>query len=70
MTVKYARLRGYDPAAHTAALEISGGSRAYLEGVKVARNIAADEMVNGRGLVVVFLAEHNAQTAVVVAVFT
>jgi len=70
MTVKYARLRGYNPAAHTAALEISGSSRAYLEDVRVARNIAAVEMVNGRGLAVVFFEEHNTQTAVVVAVFT
>ena len=49
---------------------LSGSHKAYLEGVAVARNIAAGEMQAGRKVAVTFFNEHNPGDAVVIAVYT
>ncbi len=67
--IKKAVLRSYDAASHRATIEISGSSKSYLEGVAVARNITAVEMVAGRVVAAVFFDEHNAREAMVVGVY-
>ncbi len=68
-TLKSGILRGFDPVAHTATVEVTGSGKVYLEDVAVARNIPSAEMVTGHKLMVVFLDEHNARDAVVIAVW-
>jgi hypothetical protein len=50
-------------------VEITGSGKTYLEGVTVARNLPAAEMMAGRNLAVLFFDEHNVKDAVVVAVY-
>jgi len=45
------------------------GSRVYLEGVKVARNIPSAEMIAGRWLAVLFWNASNTTEAVVIGVY-
>jgi len=52
-----------------ATIEITGSSRAYLEKIAVAKNLSAEEMMNGRNLAVLFFDEHNAKEAVAFAVY-
>ena len=70
MNIKKAVLKSFDSGSYTASLQISGSHKAYLEGVTVACNLPAAEMVLGRGVVVAFFDEHNAKEAVVVAVYS
>jgi hypothetical protein len=69
MTVKKAVLRSFSSATYTATIEITGSSKAYLEGVTVARNLPIAEMSAGRKLAVIFFDEHNVKDAVVTAVY-
>ena len=69
MIFKKAVLKTWSSGSYTATVQISGSSKAYLEGVKVARNIPSAEMVVGRSLVVVFGDKNNPVEAVVVAVY-
>jgi hypothetical protein len=49
--------------------ELAGSYKIYLEDVTVARNLPVAEMVQGRKVAVLFLDEHNAKEAVVIAVY-
>jgi hypothetical protein len=70
MSVKKGILKSFCSGSYTATVQLSGSDRVYLEGVAVARNIPAAEMVAGRNLVVIFFDEYNSKEAVVAGVFT
>ena len=70
MNLKKAVLKSFDSGSYTASLQISGSHKAYLEGVAVARNLPAAEMVLGRRVAVILFDEHNAKDAVVIAVYS
>ena len=63
-------LKSFDSGNYTATVQLSGSYKVYLEGVAVARNIAAAEMTAGRKVAVIFFDERNAKEAVVMAVYT
>ncbi len=67
--MKKAILKAWSSGTYTATVQISGSSKAYLEGIKVARNIPSSEMVLGRNLAVLFLDKSNPADAVVIAVY-
>ncbi len=67
--IKKAILKAWYSGTYTATIQISGSSKAYLEGIKVARNIPSAEMVTGRSLAVLFLDKNNPADAVVIAVY-
>ncbi len=67
--LKKAILKYWYPASYTATVQISGSAKAYLEGVKVARNIASAEMIAGRNLAVLFNDKSNPADAVVISVY-
>jgi hypothetical protein len=69
MTVKKAILRSFNAGSYSATVEITGSGKTYLEGVPVARNLPASEMMAGRNLAVLFFDQHNVKDAVVVAVY-
>lgn len=69
MTIKKAVLKSFDSGTYKATLQMAGSDKAYLEGVAVAKNIAASSMVTGSKLAVLFFDEHNAGEAVVVGVW-
>lgn len=69
MIIKKAILKAWNSGTYTATIQIAGSGKAYLEGVKVARNIASAEMVAGRNLAVLFPDKSNAGEAVVIAVW-
>lgn len=69
-TIRKVEIRSFSSTSYTADVRVSGGYTAWLEGVRVARNIAAAEMVAGRLGAALFFDEHNPADAVVVAVFT
>jgi len=70
MNLKKAILKSFDSGSYIASLQITGSRKAYLEGVAVARNLPAAEMVLGRRVAVILFDEHNAKEAVVIAVYT
>ena len=70
MSLRKAVLKSFNSGDYTATIQVSGSYKAYLEGVTVARNLPAAEMVTGRKVAVVFFDEHNAKEAVVMAVYT
>ncbi|MBN1643556.1 MAG: hypothetical protein JW856_01865 [Dehalococcoidales bacterium] len=70
MNLKKAILRNFNAENYLATIDIVGSGKVYLEGIAVARNLPADEMIEGRSLVVVFFDEHNAKEAVIVAVYS
>ncbi|MBA7571639.1 hypothetical protein ES708_13405 [subsurface metagenome] len=70
MSIKKAILKSFDSGSYTAALQLTGSHKAYLDGVTVARNLPAAEMVLGRGVAVILFDEHNAKDAVVIAVYS
>ena len=70
MSLSKATLRSFDSGSYTATVELAGSHRIYLEGVPVARNIPAAEMVTGRKVAMLFFDTHNARESVVVAVYT
>ena len=63
-------LKSFNSGDYTATIQLAGSYKAYLEGVAVARNLPAAEMVLGRKAAVIFFDEHNTKEAVVVAVYT
>jgi hypothetical protein len=67
--IKKAILKSWYSGTYEATIQISGSAKAYLEGVKVARNIPSAEMVPGRNLTVLFLDRNNPSDAVVIAVY-
>jgi hypothetical protein len=67
--IKQAILKTFDAGIHTATIQLSGSAHAYLEGVAVARNIPAPEMIPGRKLAVIFFDRYRVSEAVVVVVW-
>jgi hypothetical protein len=67
--IKKGILKAWNSGSYSATVQITGSAKAYLEEVKVARNIPAAEMVTGRFLAVLFLDKNNPQEAVVIAVY-
>lgn len=63
-------LKSFNPAEYTAVVRMSGSYKVYLEGIRVARNIPAGEMVAGRSAAVLFFDDSNATEAVVLGVYT
>jgi hypothetical protein len=66
---KKAVLKTWNSGYYTATVQITGSSKAYLEGVKTARNIPSAEMVTGRNVLVYFADKSNAADAVIIAVY-
>jgi len=48
LTVLWGTVRAFDAAAYTATVQVDGSLAVWLEGVPVARNIPAAEVVSGR----------------------
>lgn len=67
--IKKAVLKAWYSGTYTANIQIAGSQKAYLEGVRVARNLPSAEMVAGRSLAVLFIDKNNPADAVVIAVF-
>jgi hypothetical protein len=66
---KKAILKVWNSGSYTATIQITGSSKAYLESVKVGRNIPSAEMVTGRNVLVYFFDKSNAADAVIIAVY-
>ena len=69
MSIRKAVLKGFNSLDYTAVIQLSGSYKAYLDGIPVARNIAAMEMAAGRNVAVLFFDTHNSKEAVIIAVF-
>ena len=67
--IELAILKNFDSPSYTAGVQLIGLITAYFDDVSVARNIAADQMVVGRG-VILAIPGGNPKDAVVIAVFT
>lgn len=63
-------VKSFDAASYTATVQVAGSLAVWLEGVPVARNIAATEMVAGRRCALLFFSETDPSDAVLVAVYT
>ena len=70
MSLRKGVLKSFNSGDYTATVRLAGSYKVYLEDVAVARNIAAAEMTVGRKVAVIFFDEHNAEEAVVIAVYT
>jgi len=70
MRLRKAVLRSFNSGNYTATVQLGGSYKVYLEDITVARNLPVAEMVSGRKVAVIFFDEHNANEAVVVAVYT
>ena len=70
MRLRKGVLKSFNSGDYTAAVQIAGSYKVYLEGIAVARNLPAAEMALGRKIAVIFFDESNAKDAVVVAVYT
>jgi hypothetical protein len=70
MNAKKGILKSFNSGDYTATVQLTGSDKVYLEGITVARNIPAVEMIADRKLAVVFFDEHDSNEAVVVAVYT
>ena len=67
--IKKAVLKAWYSGTYTATIQIAGSGKAYLEGVKVARNLPSVEMIVGRNVAVLFLDKTNTTDAVIIAVY-
>lgn len=70
MSIKRGILKTFNSGSYTATVQVSGSSKAYLQGVTVARNLPVAEMSVGRNVAISFFSEHNPKDAVVIAVYT
>ena len=70
MTLRKAILKSFNPGNYTATIQLTGSHKACLDGVAVARNLPAAEMMLGRRVALILFDEHNAKDAVVIAVYT
>ncbi len=68
--VKKGILKGFDPQAYSAVVQIEGSDKSYLEAVRTAWNIPAACMVPGRGVAVLCFSQDNMWDAVIIAVFS
>ncbi len=69
MSIKKAELKSFDGGSYTASVRMDGGYKVDLEGVAVARNLPAIDMVAGRMAVVQFFNDAIPREAVVIAVY-
>ncbi|TET25320.1 MAG: hypothetical protein E3J67_04130 [Dehalococcoidia bacterium] len=69
MRLKKGILKSFNSTYYVATVQLASSYKVYLEGVTVARNLPATEMVVGRKVAVVLFDEHNPKEAVVVAVY-
>jgi hypothetical protein len=69
VNLRKAVLKNFNSGDYTATIQLAGSYKVYLEDVTVARNLPTAEMVQGRKVAVLFLDEHNAKEAVVIAVY-
>ena len=63
-------LKSFNSQDYTAAVQLTGSDRVYLENLRVARNIGTQEMVTGREVAIVSFNDSNARESVVIAVFS
>ena len=70
MSLRKGVLKSFNSGDYTATVQLASSYKVYLEGVAVARNIPSAEMTAGRKVAVIFFDEHNAEEAVVIAVYT
>jgi hypothetical protein len=70
MPMKRGILREFDSGAYTASVQLAGSIPSWLTGVRVARNIAAAELIAGRRVAVLMFDDSNPDDAVVAAVWT
>ncbi|MDH4291838.1 MAG: hypothetical protein OEV56_04455 [Dehalococcoidia bacterium] len=61
-------LKNYDAINHRASIQLVGSLTTYFDNLKVARNIAADQMVIGRH-VFIAIPDNNPGNATIIAVF-
>ena len=69
MEIRKGAIKGFDSGSYQATVQVAGSLSVWLEGVTVARNIAAGEMVVGRKCALIFFDEANPADAVLVAVY-
>jgi hypothetical protein len=69
MEIHKATVRSFDADVHTATVQIAGSLATWLDGVPVARNIAAAHVTEGRRCAVLFFDAANPTDAVVLAVY-
>ena len=69
MNMRRGVLKSFNSGDYTATIQLTGSQKVYLEGITVARNIPAAEMISGRKVAVIFFDEHNAKEAVVTGVY-
>jgi hypothetical protein len=69
MQVRKGVIKGFDSETYKATVQVAGSLSVWLEGISVARNIPAAEVVEGRNCALIFFDETNPQDAVV-AVYT
>ena len=69
MDVRRGVVKAFDSGSYRATVQVAGSLSVWLEGVPVARNIGAAEMVAGCLCAVIFFDEANPQDAVLVAVY-
>ncbi|MFH1484527.1 MAG: hypothetical protein ABIH46_00505 [Chloroflexota bacterium] len=70
MEIRRGVVKSFDSGNYRAAVQVAGSLSVWLEGVAVARNIQAAEMVAGRYCVLVFFDAANPGAAVLVAVYS
>lgn len=63
-------VKSFDAATYTATVQVAGSLAVWLEGVPVARNIAAAAVVAGRRCALLFFSETDPKDVVLVAVYT
>jgi hypothetical protein len=68
--IRKGEVKTFDSGSYTATVQVAGSLSVWLEGVPVARNIPAAEMVAGRACAVLFFDPSNPKDAVVLAVYT
>lgn len=69
MELKSGVVKAFDANSYRATVQVLGSLSVWLEGIAVARNIPAAEMVAGRRCALVFFDETNPDDAVLVAVW-
>jgi len=67
--IRKGMVKGFDAGGYTATVQVMGSLSVWLEGVPVARNIPAAEMVTGRTCAILFFDPSNPKDGVVVAVW-
>ena len=66
--IKSAIIKSYDDAAHKATVQIAGSLGVWLDGIRVATDIPAADVVAGRQCTVLFLDPSNQDDAVVITI--